>query len=95
MPPRRRSSGSIGRIGWISKRGAVHRRMFIFHKERFALRRAARRCDSHDRRQRRALRPQADRRHSVAAIGRAGQLARIVGSVRLRRREYREVHRQS
>jgi transposase len=93
LTPREHSSGTIRRLGGISKHGDVYLRMLLIHGARSTLWHAKRR-ENPDPLRRWALCLEKKRGHNVAAVGLANRLARIVWAVWLRDQKYREVHRK-
>jgi transposase len=93
LTPREKSSGSIRRLGGITKHGDVYLRMLLIHGARSVLCNA-KRLESHGSLQSWALRLEKKRGHNVAAVGLANRMARVVWAVWLRGQEYREVNRQ-
>ena len=89
LTPRERSSGSIRRLGRISKRGDVYIRMLLIHGARSVLLHAKRRKHPDALRQW-ALRLEKARGHNIATVGLANRLARIAWAVWLRDQDYRE-----
>jgi transposase len=94
LTPRERSSGSIRRLGRISKRGDIYLRTLLIHGARSVLCHA-KRPENPDSLRRRALHLEKKRGHNVAAVGLANRLARIAWAVWRRDQEYREVNRKS
>jgi transposase len=93
LTPREKSSGSIRRLGGITKHGDVYLRTLLIHGARSVLCNA-KRLESHGSLQSWALRLEKKRGHNVAAVGLANRMARVVWAVWLRGQEYREVNRQ-
>ena len=89
LTPRERSSGSIRRLGRISKRGDIYLRMLLIHGARAVLFHAKRRKNPGALRQW-ALHLEKTRGHNIATVGLANRLARIAWAVWLRDQEYRE-----
>ena len=80
LTPRERSSGSVRRLGGISKRGDVYLRMLLIHGARSVLR-AARSQDHPDRLRAWALRILKTHGYNKAAVALANKIARIVWAV--------------
>jgi transposase len=91
LTPREHSSGSIRRLGRISKHGDVYLRMLLIHGARAVLLHAKRR-DHPDPLRKWALRLERTRGHNIATVALANRLARIAWAVWLRDRSYREGH---
>jgi transposase len=80
LTPRERSTGTIRRLGRISKRGDRYLRMLLIHGARSVLCHA-KRFDSHDRLRAWALHIEQTRGHNKAATALANKLARIAWAV--------------
>jgi transposase len=80
LTPRERSTGSIRRLGRISKHGDRYLRMLLIHGARSVLCHA-KRLDSHDRLRAWALSLEQSRGHNKAATALANKLARIAWAV--------------
>jgi transposase len=93
LTPREHSSGSIRRLGRISKHGDVYLRMLLIHGVRAVLCHA-KRHKRLDGLRRWALHLEKTRGHNIAAVALANRLARIVWAVWLREQPYREVTSQ-
>ena len=94
LTPREKSSGSIRRLGRISKRGDTYLRTLLIHGARSVLCHA-KRPGNPDSLRRWALCLEKRRGHNVAAVALASRLARIVWAVWRRDEEYKEVNRKS
>jgi transposase len=80
LTPRERSSGTVRRLGRISKRGDAYLRMLLTHGARAVLR-SAHVCKEPDTLRVWALRTEQRRGHNKAAIALANKLARIACTV--------------
>lgn len=80
LTPRERSSGSVRRLGRISKRGDVYLRMLLIHGARSALR-AARTKENPDPLRSWAVRLHATHGYNRAAVALANKIARIIWAV--------------
>jgi transposase len=80
LTPRERSSGSLRRLGRISKKGDAYLRMLLIHGARAVLW-TAKTTHSPDRLQSWALRLEQSRGHNKAAVALANKLARIAWAV--------------
>jgi transposase len=94
LTPRERSSGSIRRLGRISKRGDCYLRMLLTHGAR-ALLCHAKQSGPPDSLRRWAVTLEKKRGHNIATIALANRLARIVWATWLRGEDYREVNPKS
>ncbi len=92
LTPREHSSGSIRRLGPISKHGDVYLQMLLIHEARSLFFHAQHGAPP-DSLRRWALRLQKERGYNLAAVALANRLARIVWAVWLRGQEYKEVPR--
>ncbi len=91
LTPRERSSGSIRRLGRISKRGDTYLRMLLIHGARATLCHAKRR-ESPDPLRSWALRLEKKRGDHAATVGLADRLARTVWACWLRGQNYLEMN---
>ena len=80
LTPKEFSSGSIRRLGSITKHGNTYLRMMLTHGARSVLW-SAKRCDELDELRAWALQVQARRGHNVAAVALANRLARVAWRV--------------
>jgi transposase len=87
LTPRERSSGSIRRLGAISKRGDVYLRMLLIHGARAVLA-AAPNMKTPDRVRAWALALSARVGHNKATVALAGKLARYAWAVATRERDF-------